>query len=462
MKYLAENIFMLQTKINAEIDESIKQLKVRKGQAGVIPLVIVLEKTDIGSRVMSESTQLKGEDWRKTREKMHKQDDLEHVLANLDGDNINKDLLRTRYKDFRQHYDQLLSQVLANSKEKDKALQMLVGNTRLLVAKVIDSTPSASAAESDTTTTSVTIKWSLEVKEIVSELLANIFAIWTLQNTQYYNASRGIEADKFYLLMPHVGQVIAIFRILGIGYKRQTKPAGFVDKVINKATTMFSTLNPFSIANESFNEANHLFNNLVQVGTGEGKSVILGVTACVFALLGVDVSCSCYSDYLSSRDKSDFNSVFSALGVEERISYGTFNKLCEDLLNQQCNVRETVRDLIENNKSSIEAAVTHKKQPVRPKVLLIDEVDVFLSDQFYGGLYRPSLVIKEASIKRLLDEIWEGSKATRLTFNVVRAMSTYKACALKYRYAKPIVCHQPSIVCRLFFFNIINARRTKF
>ncbi|CAF4324224.1 unnamed protein product, partial [Rotaria magnacalcarata] len=74
-----------------------------------------------------------------------------------------------------------------------------------------------------------------------------------------------------------------------------------------------------------------------QVGTGEGKSVVMPITACVFALTGVDVNCSCYSEVLNARDMNDFASVFRALGIEERIEYGTFNKLCEQLLNEQCN-----------------------------------------------------------------------------------------------------------------------------
>lgn len=40
-------------------------------------------------------------------------------------------------------------------------------------------------------------------------------------------------------------------------------------------------------------------NNFVQIGTGEGKSVTLAITSCVFALYGFDISCACYSEYLS-------------------------------------------------------------------------------------------------------------------------------------------------------------------
>lgn len=43
-------------------------------------------------------------------------------------------------------------------------------------------------------------------------------------------------------------------------------------------------------------------NHLVQVKTGEGKSIILGITSCFLGLLGFFVDCCCYSSYLSQRD----------------------------------------------------------------------------------------------------------------------------------------------------------------
>jgi hypothetical protein len=71
--------------------------------------------------------------------------------------------------------------------------------------------------------------------------------------------------------MPHVGQVIAIFRLLGIGFDNRI---GFIGRRIPFTGTL----------------SNDLVNNLVEVGTGEGKSVIIAITACVFALIGVDVN----------------------------------------------------------------------------------------------------------------------------------------------------------------------------
>ena len=73
-----------------------------------------------------------------------------------------------------------------------------------------------------------------------------------------------------------------------------------------------------------------LQNNLVQIGTGEGKSLILAVTSCILALLGVSVTCACYSEYLSNRDYEDFLPIFEALDVTKHIHYSTFNKIFEN------------------------------------------------------------------------------------------------------------------------------------
>ena len=47
--------------------------------------------------------------------------------------------------------------------------------------------------------------------------------------------------------------------------------------------------------------------------TGEGKSIILGILAAFFALLGYSVDVICYSPYLSQRDS--FHDLFYKLGI---------------------------------------------------------------------------------------------------------------------------------------------------
>jgi fatty acid/phospholipid biosynthesis enzyme len=42
----------------------------------------------------------------------------------------------------------------------------------------------------------------------------------------------------------------------------------------------------------------------------------------------------------------------------------------------------------------------------RPQVLLIDEVDVFFSDSFFGNVYIPTAEIKNDAVSALCDYIW--------------------------------------------------------
>ncbi|CAF1340976.1 unnamed protein product [Rotaria sordida] len=252
-----------------KLEEELKKKVTRLGDQ----LLTIASKTDLSqqdsdkfrSRLIAEHACLAGEDWRRRREKMQKQDDIEYMLKELDGDDIATEVLRTCYHTFRQTYDGLISQHLDSLDKMSDAepnLDILISEIKVLVGTVVQKHCN-------------TVRWNHSFKKNIPVLLAHIFALWTLKNTQHYNAMRGIEAARAYLLMPHVGQVIAIFRILGIGY----------------------------------NEHDDLMNNLVQIGTGEGKSVVMAVTACVFALIGVDVNCSCYSEALTSAWETKANNL---------------------------------------------------------------------------------------------------------------------------------------------------------
>lgn len=64
-----------------------------------------------------------------------------------------------------------------------------------------------------------------------------------------------------FLWKPHQGQILALLR-------------------------MFCVANP---------DNDKIENNLIELGTGEGKSVILAAAACIFALYGCEVDIACYS-----------------------------------------------------------------------------------------------------------------------------------------------------------------------
>ena len=44
----------------------------------------------------------------------------------------------------------------------------------------------------------------------------------------------------------------------------------------------------------------------------------------------------------------------------------------------------------------------------RPQILLIDEVDVFFSERFFGNTYMPQALIKGPEVQALTDYIWEN------------------------------------------------------
>jgi hypothetical protein len=71
---------------------------------------------------------------------------------------------------------------------------------------------------------------------------------------------------------------------------------------------------------------------MVQVSTGEGKSVILAALSAYLALVGFEVFEACYSLYLSTRDYKDFENLFSCLGLESKIKYNIFPEICKMML----------------------------------------------------------------------------------------------------------------------------------
>ncbi len=58
-----------------------------------------------------------------------------------------------------------------------------------------------------------------------------------------------------------------------------------------------------------------LKNSFAQIKTGQGKSIILAGLSTYLGLIGYNVYCVCYSQYLSDRDKKLFENVYDKLGI---------------------------------------------------------------------------------------------------------------------------------------------------
>ena len=406
LRFFAENITMLSDEINKDIVGYLTDFK--KKRRKLTQISNIFEKEEIGLRMIDEYPILRGERAGKMSEKMKKQNNIEYALSNIAGDRLLKDNLKTHYDQLEKKYTELLNMCITDLSKKNDFIQTFVLNCKKIVSDLTRSKKN----------------WTKQIRDSVWEILAHLFTIWTLINVQQFNEVRGIDKDELCLLKPHVGQILAIFRMLGIGYDKS-------DNETNKKTS----LSLFEACNNEFNSDKHLYSNLIQVGTGEGKSVIVAITACVLALFGADVSCTCYSDYLIARDKQEFAELFDALSVTNCIHYGTFNQLCELMLNDKCNLREKVKVMISDNNRDL-SGINNQNQSnsSRAKVLIIDEVDVFLSDKFYGGTYQPSCWIKSDVIVSLFDQMWAENKQVKNSFThgKVTRMTAYNDCAAKY------------------------------
>jgi hypothetical protein len=191
---------------------------------------------------------------------------ITNVLSNLQGTDYTKEERKKLQKDYdyvNRTLDSLVKGVL-NSRDLSQYLEHQV------IAKI-----KALAIAVETSDNGKVI-WDGNARARSLELLPYIFAVKTLQSS---NLS----------WQPHPTQVVAILRLLSI----------------DVVPYMWS------------NDVNNLNNHLLQIGTGEGKSITLAVAASLLALLGFDVNIACYSDYLSRRDQNEFNSLFSALGIAD-------------------------------------------------------------------------------------------------------------------------------------------------
>ena len=83
--------------------------------------------------------------------------------------------------------------------------------------------------------------------------------------------------------MPHVAQIFSIVRIIGFAYSSKYRGGSKFSNAWRKL----------------FEDPSNIRNNLVQIKTGEGKSITLAVVSMIFALNGFEVKCACYSKYLS-------------------------------------------------------------------------------------------------------------------------------------------------------------------
>ena len=106
----------------------------------------------------------------------------------------------------------------------------------------------------------------------------------------------------------------------------------------------------------------------------------MGLTSTLLALLGYQIDVVCYSKLLSDRDFADFKPLFEELGLQEDISYGTFVDISNKMINKNGDIRKICEQFLLNPNDAKFVEPQNQKE----SILLIDEVDVFFSSDFYG------------------------------------------------------------------------------
>ena len=327
LKRSSDLLYMFKKDIDDRIDHIIDEYRLKK-KASAAPLhdlYVALSKRN-GSNVIAGHKQFKG-DLIADQNKHLRQFKIDYVLENLEtgvgyiaeewkGKKRTK--LEECYKIFEANYERLKASYL-------KPDNIDFSGLRFQIQSIVDPLKKKFQLEN-----SENITWDLECRDVIPKLLAYLFVLWTLQHSVHYFKDSGEGDRELYLLKPHAAQVIALFRMFNLDYQST------IDNNVN--LILDNTINPLFGSKLNVNTA-RLENNLVQVLTGEGKSIILAIAASLLALLGMDVSCACYSTYLSERDFENFKWLFDMLKITDRIHYGTFNNLCERIINKNGQLR---------------------------------------------------------------------------------------------------------------------------
>ena len=143
-----------------------------------------------------------------------------------------------------------------------------------------------------------------------------------------------------------------------------------------------------------------------------GKSICLGVLSTVFALVGCHVECVCYSPYLSQRDFDAFLPLFRAMSIHDRIHYGTMQELAVRTRDHYLGSSKVMMEELLGIRSGGEPPKRSDYEPPYSKstscVLLIDEVDVFFGENFYGSLLILAGIVNTPEIVEMLQFVWDN------------------------------------------------------
>ncbi|KRX04481.1 P-loop containing nucleoside triphosphate hydrolase [Pseudocohnilembus persalinus] len=274
--------------------------------------------------------------------------------------------------------------------------------------------------------------------DLVLNLLSKIFSVWSLQDIKINDLS---DKNVVYI-SPNVNQIFSIMMILNCHQKQ--------NNILSQILGFFKGDN-----HKQLNQ--QIMNHVQQIGTGEGKSVIIGVLSVFFAILGFNVHSVCYSQYLSERDEKAFYKLFECFQIQDKIFYGTFQTLCKKVLEQNIKLQDATLNLLQNNGKKDCTKQVKEKQFTKntPTILICDEIDVFFSQDFFGKTYKQIVQLQSPEITGLIKYIWQQGKwrpnqqsqSWESIYNNTQQQNFFKNIMKKYSQFQQIIEQEIMKIC---------------
>ncbi|CAF4036847.1 unnamed protein product [Rotaria magnacalcarata] len=136
---------------------------------------------------------------------------------------------------------------------------------------------------------------------------------------------------------------------------------------------------------------------------------------------------------LSTEDYNRFDSYYlSFLSIRTEIS-----KICQDINEKLVKIKEKILEKIDSWKvverdSSVDTICTKdSRSDERAKILLIDEVGVFLNQDMCDNVYAPSASLSDPTITSLINYIWK-ERRSNLSLDQVKRTNEYRACRNRF------------------------------
>ena len=244
-----------------------------------------------------------------------------------------------------------------------------------------------------------------QLNQAIAEIVCHLSVLFTM-HVMGESIEEAVRNNKP-MIKPHTAQIITVFRLLGLDSTAQAAAPvddGLddwieIDRDEQQNVISRSLMRETSTKSKGLGISNHM----VQVLTGEGKSITLGLLGACCCLLGIDADIVCYSEYLSERDKEKMSPYYEFIGLaQDQVRYFTFDGLCSERMK---GVGELATHVL--NTGTPLPGASRSRLCGEQRVLLIDEVDVFFSKRFYGETYNAGVTLRGPEITSLVRVIYE-------------------------------------------------------